>query len=82
MEKSVIKKQLRKVFDAGMANQRLHPDDDSYDDVNFETVELKYTKYLKTLFEKLYEETKHGDIEHQEWLRLKIMNFLKNELNE
>lgn len=30
---------------------------------------------LKTLLEKLYEECRHGDDEHQQWLKDKIMDF-------
>lgn len=38
--------------------------------------------HIKDLFNKLFEEIKHGDQEHQDWLKNKINNFLKENIND
>lgn len=38
----------------------------------------KYYNFLKNHLDKLYEECKHGDEEHQKWLKDKFENYLKS----
>lgn len=35
---------------------------------------------VKVLFEDLFKQIRHGDKEHQEWLRVKMMEFLNKEI--
>ncbi|HEX8586084.1 MAG TPA: hypothetical protein VF680_16945 [Allosphingosinicella sp.] len=41
-----------------------------------------YTKEeVKEMFLELFQETKHGDQEHQDWLENKIKDFINDKLN-
>lgn len=47
-----------------------------YDNMNGLNKEIKNAAII-TLFKELYEEIKHGDEEHQKWLKDKIEDFIK-----
>lgn len=38
-------------------------------------IPIKYER-LEKIFDKLFDEIKHGDLEHQEWLKKKIDDFI------
>ncbi len=44
--------------------------------------EFEANDKLRELFNKLYEDIRHGDKEHQLWLKDKLDNFLKEYLSE
>jgi hypothetical protein len=46
------------------------------DEVN----ELYTSDQIKVMFKELFEEIKHGDREHREWLRDKIKSFVETKL--
>lgn len=37
-------------------------------------------KYIANMFFELYEEIKHGDEEHQRWLKEKMMDFVSRKI--
>ena len=45
--------------------------------MGFETnSEESYNEHMKYMFNELYEDIKHGDEDHQKWLKDKINEFL------
>ena len=49
---------------------------------NYQTYFPSYAKFAKQLLEELYEEIKHGDEAHQQWLKKKMNEFLKKNEND
>jgi hypothetical protein len=61
-------------------SKRLNSDPEDMPEWMFESAKQFAKLYLKTALDKIYEESKHGDKEHQDWLKAKFDSYDLNQI--